>query len=267
MFKTNALDNVANQFVDRNDALLIPGTRLEADDHNIKQIELVDIIESSGQTIKASGDFTPQTPIALTNFASGGAELYEDTGSANVYEIDRKAGSEFALPHVYFDGLKVRFIAGSTNTGISTLQIGSSLSPNSLKSVDSVDLIAGEIVAGDEIEATYSASISAFILNQTVRSRIHVPAIGTALKPFRINRLTVDYATGSYLLPLANSLPDGAWILAELFDMDSQIQPKVIRSGADNIEDVIGVDTEVLYDTGSSTGVRFATNGVDTWEM
>ena len=55
MFKTTALDHVANEYVDKNVGASIPGTRLEADDRNILQDELVAIVEELGITLDATG--------------------------------------------------------------------------------------------------------------------------------------------------------------------------------------------------------------------
>ncbi|MCK5611171.1 hypothetical protein KAR91_55370 [Candidatus Pacearchaeota archaeon] len=61
MFKTNALDSVGNAYVD--EVGVTPGTRLEADDRNIIQEELVNAVEGSGQTLDASGVFTNNDQI------------------------------------------------------------------------------------------------------------------------------------------------------------------------------------------------------------
>lgn len=53
MFKTTALDSVANAYVD--EVGVTPGTRLEADDRNIIQDELVSAVEGAGLTLDATG--------------------------------------------------------------------------------------------------------------------------------------------------------------------------------------------------------------------
>lgn len=55
MFETTALDSVANRYVDKHVPTSTPGTRLEADDRNIIQDELVNAIEDSGQTLDPTG--------------------------------------------------------------------------------------------------------------------------------------------------------------------------------------------------------------------
>ena len=69
MFKTNALDSVANAYVD--EVGVTPGTRIEADDQNIKQDELVNAIEGAGLTLDASGVFTNNDQLLLSMQALG----------------------------------------------------------------------------------------------------------------------------------------------------------------------------------------------------
>ena len=53
MFKTTALNSTANRFID--EVGVTPGTRLEADDHNIWMDELVNAVEGAGLTLDATG--------------------------------------------------------------------------------------------------------------------------------------------------------------------------------------------------------------------
>lgn len=55
MFKTTALDSVGNQYVDKDVGGGTPGTRLEADDRNIIQDELVNAIEGTGGVLDPTG--------------------------------------------------------------------------------------------------------------------------------------------------------------------------------------------------------------------
>ena len=55
MFKTTALNNVANEYVDKDDGTSTPGTRLEADDRNIVQDELVNAVEGLFLTLDPTG--------------------------------------------------------------------------------------------------------------------------------------------------------------------------------------------------------------------
>ena len=64
MFKTAALDSVANAYVDENIGTSTPGTRIEADDQNIKQNELTNAVEESGQALDSPGTFTNNNQIS-----------------------------------------------------------------------------------------------------------------------------------------------------------------------------------------------------------
>lgn len=64
MFKTTALDSVANEYVD--EVGVTPGTRLEADDRNIIQDELVNAVEGAGLTLDAGGTNRDQLLEAMS---------------------------------------------------------------------------------------------------------------------------------------------------------------------------------------------------------
>ena len=55
MFKTTALDSVANAYVDKDVGGGTPGTRLEADDRNIIQDEIVNVVEGAGLPLDPTG--------------------------------------------------------------------------------------------------------------------------------------------------------------------------------------------------------------------
>jgi len=163
MFKTNALNNVANEFVDRNDSISQPGTRLVADDQNIKQRELVALVESSGQTLKTSGDFTTQCDIAAAHYGGGGGDFYEDAGSVNVYELSRPTSGSFATPVQYFDGLLASFKPANTNTtaATATIEIGA-LGAKNVTKLDGQPLNAGDMASGQTLTTRYNLAEDRF---------------------------------------------------------------------------------------------------------
>ena len=87
---------------------------------------------------------------------------------------------------------------------------------------------------------------------------------GGILLANRINELQ-DGST--YTMPLANSVPAGAWVQVELPDEFSQSTPTVQRGGADTITDVNGPDTAVLFNTLTSIVVRFVSDGISDWRI
>lgn len=68
MFKTTALDSVANEYVDKNIGTSTPGTRLEADDRNIIQDELVAAVEGVGQALDPTGVIRDQIRLAMAAY-------------------------------------------------------------------------------------------------------------------------------------------------------------------------------------------------------
>lgn len=66
MFKTTALDHVGNQYIDEDIPTSTPGTRLEADDRNIVQDELVALVEGAGLTLDPTGANRDQLLEAMT---------------------------------------------------------------------------------------------------------------------------------------------------------------------------------------------------------
>lgn len=86
---------------------------------------------------------------------------------------------------------------------------------------------------------------------------------GGLLEEFEINEL---HDGNTYLLPLANSVPYGAWVLVELPQQYGIYEPLVQRSGSDIIRYSEGTDTEVLFDV-NTVSVRFVSDGVSEWRI
>jgi len=164
MFKTNALDSVANAYVDR--AGVTPGTRIEANDQNIKQQELVNSVESSGQTLDASGVFTNNVQLAraMAIYGAGGAAYHIDTGVANSYVLNPVSAKE-AVP-AYYDGFTLDFIPSVTNTTASTANING-IGSVAITLSDSSALVGGEIQAGLMTKIMYKSSAARFFLIPT----------------------------------------------------------------------------------------------------
>ena len=159
MFKTNALNSVGNAYVDKDTGSGTPGTRLEADDRNIIQDELTNAVTGSGQTLNSPGIFTDnsQLELALAIYGAGGSSYMIDTGIADTYLLDA-VGTKTAPPF-YFDGMTVQFVAGSDNTGDSTVDIAS-LGAKNIRRKDGTILTAGEISGNTTIR--YNASGNRF---------------------------------------------------------------------------------------------------------
>ncbi len=144
MFKTDALDSVANRYIDDIAITGTPGTRLEADDRNITQDEIVNAIESSDQTLDASGTFTnnDQLAKAMSIYGAGGASFYTHSGAVNAYVLTISSPKE-TIPAL-FDGFRCRFKVFSPNTGASTVNV-SGFGVKAITTDNGVALSGGEI--------------------------------------------------------------------------------------------------------------------------
>ena len=121
------------------------------------QQELQNSILTSGQTLNA-GDLN-QLGKAMSIYGSAG-DFYNDGGSANSYVLTPIGTRQ--SPPTLTDGVRVRFIAGNTNTGPSTINVNT-IGNIALKE-NGVDVVSGRIRAGTVIEATFISVGSTFEL-------------------------------------------------------------------------------------------------------
>jgi hypothetical protein len=138
----------------------VTGGSLTADEWNEVPSELQNPIVATGQSL-SSGDLN-QVGKAIAAYAAAG-DFYTDNGSVNV--ITLLVVGTYQSPPAYRDGMRFRFIAGNTNTGATTIQ-APSLGVISLRDQFDAALIAGDIVAGTEYEATYRVSTGRATINK-----------------------------------------------------------------------------------------------------
>lgn len=170
MFKTTALDHVGNAYVDKDVGTSTPGTRLEADDRNIIQDELVAQVESSGQVLDATG--VKRSQLARAAFLNGvGAQSMIDSGTANAKVLTPVTGaSGYVVGESYAQMTGGLFIFKNTtkNTGAVTVNIGQTagtlLGVKSLTQPGGAALVGSELFAGDYILIVYDLSNDRFEL-------------------------------------------------------------------------------------------------------
>jgi hypothetical protein len=121
----------------------VTGNVLTAAEWDEVASEIQNVIESTGITL--SGADLNQLGKAIAAYAAGG-DFYLDTGAADAYVLST-VGAKSAPP-AYFNGMRIRFVAGNTNTGASTVNIAG-LGVVSLKDANGVALLAGYLVAGE----------------------------------------------------------------------------------------------------------------------
>lgn len=170
MFETTALDNVANRYVDKDVGASIPGTRIEADDQNIKQDELVAPVESSGQSLDATG--VKRNQVARAMFLNGvGSQSMFDSGTANAKVLTPVSGASgyvFGETYAQLTGAVLLFKNLVSNTGAVTIDCGQTtgtlLGVKSFTKAGGVAFAASELAAGDYYTAIYDLTNDRFEL-------------------------------------------------------------------------------------------------------
>lgn len=126
-------------------------TIVDADWANNIQEEPANLVIGSGQALLKTDN--QQVHKAVSHYSAGG-DFYIDSGVANAYVLS-VAGAHVAPP-AYFTGMRIRFVAGSANTGPSTVTIGA-LPTVALVSDIGAALSAGDVPLGAQTTAYYSA--------------------------------------------------------------------------------------------------------------
>lgn len=110
--------------------------------------ELKNLVTDSGQTLGVD-DFQISRGAAIN---ASGSDFYTDSGTANA-KVLTSVGSKKA-PLEYFDGQKIRFRVGVTNTGATTANVAI-VGLVDLVDRDGVAFSGGELVADDEVEFSF----------------------------------------------------------------------------------------------------------------
>ena len=137
-----------------------PGDQYTSEEFNQLPLqELKNAVTDTGITLSTS-DFH-QLSKSISNYVAGG-DYYTDSGVSNAYVLN-VIGSKRA-PTIYFDGLRVRFRVGNTNTGASTVNVNG-LGVTSIKKYGGgADVEPGDLVANTIVELTYIDSLAVFEL-------------------------------------------------------------------------------------------------------
>lgn len=133
----------------------------DANDLNGFNLELKNAIEDSEQTHSASD--REQLSKALTMFAAMGNYM-GDSGSANTYVLS--AVDNKKAPTSLVNGLRILFKPSNTNTGASTIKIGS-LDAKSLYDELGNELGNGRLVSGYYYEVVYESASDSFKIFNT----------------------------------------------------------------------------------------------------
>lgn len=131
---------------------------LTAAEDNVRFNEMKNAVTSAGITL--DGATGPDTNLnmlaeAMARYASG-AVMCVDNGAANTYVLSITGG--FIAPKSYFKGMRVRFYAGFSNSGASTIS-AFGLGSRKLLTHATGAMSGGEVLATREIEADFDPSL------------------------------------------------------------------------------------------------------------
>lgn len=146
----------------------INGNTLSATEFNQIPTELEAGITASGQT--PSDATLNQVPIFVSRFAAN--NFYIDSGSADAYVLTLSASmtNPVSATAGYFEGMTIRFRAGNTNTGASTVNVNSAGIKNLKKEDGTTDLTAGDIPTDRDVEFRYDGTSFVLVLTSATTS-------------------------------------------------------------------------------------------------
>ena len=127
------------------------------------------------------------------------------------------------------------------------------------------DLDVGEIAINLADQKIYTKTAGGAVIELApVSNKLNLQSGGGALDLEQLNLLT---DSGTYTLPLANSVSAGTFILVEKSETYQSQTPTVSVSGSDNIRYSGGTDTTMDLDIVSRMEVRYVSNGTDEWSI
>ncbi len=150
------------------------GDQVDPDDYNNIVVGVKNVITSSDQTIDTSNT---QITKGIADYAAVGT-FYTDSGAANAYVLS-SIGSRLA-PNAYAEGMEIRFRAGNSNNGASTVNVAGLGLKNIKKADGSTDIVSGDISTDYDTRARYDGTVfrlSSFgeVNNFTVNGKFNSP--------------------------------------------------------------------------------------------
>jgi hypothetical protein len=130
----------------------VDGNQVSGDEYNNIVVGVKNVITSSDQTIDTSNT---QITKGIADYAAVGT-FYTDSGAANAYVLS-SIGSRLA-PNAYAEGMEIRFRAGNSNTGASTVNVAGLGLKNIKKADGSTDIESGDISTDYDTRARYDGT-------------------------------------------------------------------------------------------------------------
>jgi hypothetical protein len=138
-------------------------TTLDAGDFNALNDELENMVESADLTLDPAGG--PDTDLfmlskAIAAYANAG-NVYQDSGAANAYVLSLT--TNLLEVDAYYDNMAVKFKAGNTSTGASTVNVNG-IGVKNITTPDGVALVSGAIIGDEYYTLVYNLSSDRFEL-------------------------------------------------------------------------------------------------------
>ena len=154
----------------------VTGNQVAPDEYNNIVVGVKNVITSSDQTIDTSNT---QITKGIADYAAVGT-FYTDSGAANAYVLS-SIGSRLA-PNAYAEGMEIRFRAGNSNTGASTVNVAGLGLKNIKKADGSTDIESGDISTDYDTRARYDGTVfrlSSFsdVNNLSINGKFNSPQI------------------------------------------------------------------------------------------
>lgn len=185
----------------------VSGNSLTAAEWNQVPSEIQNVIESLG--ISLSGADLEQLGKAIAGYVANG-DFYTDSGVSDAYVLTPVGLKK--SPPAYTDGSRIRFYAGNSNTGASTVNVGG-LGVVSIKTSLDTDLPALSITAGGLYEAVYYATGGWYRLMEVSASV--APEIHSLTASVAANALTISLPP-QFIEFRSTTLTDGAPVRREI---------------------------------------------------
>jgi hypothetical protein len=152
----------------------VDGNQVSGDEYNNIVVGLKNVITSSDQTIDTSNT---QITKGIADYAAVGT-FYAESGTANAYVLS-SIGSRLA-PNAYAEGMEIRFRAGNSNTGASTVNVAGLGLKNIKKADGSTDIESGDISTDYDTRARYDGTVfrlSSFsdVNNLSINGKLNSP--------------------------------------------------------------------------------------------
>lgn len=155
----------------------ITATNHGAGEYNSIAVELEGSCTSAGLSLAPAngvGEDSTQLAQSLSIYGAGGAQYHIDTGVANAYVLNPVAPRQ--SPLAYFTGFTVSFVPNITNTGPSTINVGS-IGVVNLRNIHGQVLTGNEVNGRGYVTARYDGTY--FRIINTGRENIHYSAVSS----------------------------------------------------------------------------------------